>query len=110
MAGSTKEKTDLDAAREDFEAQIVAMRKDIEGLANALKALAETGADAAKTSAAGRLRDAEKAGENALRNAAELAAENRERLTHYTQEKPMMALAIAAGIGLLVGLLTSSRR
>lgn len=41
MANSSKEKTDLDAAKEGLEEQIAALRNDIEGLAGAVAALKE---------------------------------------------------------------------
>lgn len=103
----TKAATDQDLAR--LEAQITALRDDIAHIVTTLGDLSQTSPDSLRASlaahaaalreqAASRLADAEGSAE------ARLAA-----LAEQTRRNPWQALAVAGGVGLLLGLLWGRR-
>lgn len=105
-----KDSPPLDDARADLADQIAVLRKDLAGLAGSLKTLTASGVDAASVAAQRKARAVGDAGAHAADSALDAAARNSERVADYAREKPLHALAIAAGAGLLVGYLSAPRR
>ncbi|QIE55688.1 DUF883 family protein [Pikeienuella piscinae] len=105
-----KDSPPLDDARAELSEQIAVLRKDLAGLAGSLKTLTASGVDAASAAAQRKARAAGDAGAQVADSALEAAARNSERVADYAREKPLHALAIAAGAGLLIGYLSAPRR
>ncbi len=97
---------DLSAAQADLSDRIDTIKADIAALAKSVSALAGTGAEAAKTEAARRAANLGREGEEAARR----AQEGGEAVTGYVRKEPVIALAAAAGAGLLIGMLSARRR
>jgi len=78
-------------------------------LADAEKALAAAGDNASEeiTSLRDRLRDAVSSGGTITKRAVELAKEKAHVADEFVHEKPYVALGIAAGLGLIAGVLVS---
>lgn len=100
----------LDDAREDVAVQIAALKVDMANLAESVGALASTGAATAKSAAKKKANEAIETGRSAQDAAAEAAIDAGARVSHFAREKPFVALAAAAGLGLLVGMLTAPRK
>ncbi len=101
---------DLSAAQADLSDRIDTIKADIAALAKSVSALAGTGAEATKAEVARRAADLGREGEEAARMAARRAKEGGEAVTGYVRKEPVIALAAAAGAGLLIGMLTARRR
>jgi len=109
MASNTASVSKLDTSKDaadDVREQLTALREDLAGLKTAMAAYAKDRADAAQATAASgaeALRDAGKAG---LKSAGDFAGNVRAEAEAHVRENPGTALAIAAGIGFLLGVLT----
>lgn len=101
---------DLSAAQADLSDRIDTIKADIAALAKSVSALAGTGAEAAKTEAARRAATLGREGEAAARAATRRAQEGGEAVAGYVRKEPVIALAAAAGAGLLIGMLSVRRR
>lgn len=100
----------LSDAQADLAAQIDTIRAELAALAKSVGAVAGTGAEAAKTEVARRAVDLGRKGEATAREAARRAEAGGAAVTGYVRKEPMIALAAAAGTGLLLGLLSARRR
>lgn len=78
-------------------------------LADAEKALSAAGDNASEeiTNLRDRLRDAVSSGSTITKRAVELAKEKAQVADEFVHEKPYVALGIAAGVGLIAGVLVS---
>lgn len=103
-------KVGVDAAKDDVAKQLEALKADFAGLAAAVQTLTTTGTHAAKETVSSKVQAAGDAGEVAAREALERVNEGSDAIAAYAREKPMMALAVAAGAGLLIGFLTAPRK
>ncbi len=97
-------------ATQDVAAQLNALQKDFAGLAASVQNLTGVGASVASDGARAKLAAASDAGEMVAHQALERANEGVATISNYARQKPMVALAAAAGAGLLIGLLTSPRK
>ena len=100
----------LDDATTDVAAQLSALKADFAGLAAAVQTLTNAGASVVKEEAATKLETANKAGEAAAAQVVDGAQAKADAIATYAREKPMLALAAAAGAGLLIGMLTAPRK
>lgn len=105
-----KGRSDLSDATTDVAHQLNALKDDFASLAAAVQNLTGTGAAVAKGEAKAKIAAASEAGEVAAHHAIGQANEGAAAVARYAREKPMVALAVAAGAGLLIGLLTSPRK
>lgn len=103
-------RSDLTDATTDVAQQLNVLKDDFAGLAAAVQNLTGTGAAVAKGEAKAKIAAASEAGEIAAHHAIGQANEGAAAVARYAREKPMVALAAAAGAGLLIGLLTSPRK
>ena len=103
---ATKPKPEDDTSPE-IEAQLAALRAEIAALASTLAALSRSGSDAVKQAATEAY-----AGLKAQDDFAEAEAQAHAALdgvADYARKKPMQSLGIAAGIGMMLGLLLGRR-
>lgn len=103
-------RADLDSATSDVAEQLSVLKADFASLAAAVQDLTGAGAAAAKDEAKARVQAANQAGEAAAQQALQRANAGAGALANYAREKPMIALAAAAGAGLLLGMLTAPRK
>ncbi len=108
--GNGAERAEIDDATADVAAQLSALKSDFAGLADAVQALTGTGAAVAKDSAKTKIAAVGEASELAAQQAVGRANEGVAAVAKYAREKPMVALAAAAGAGLLIGMLTAPRK
>jgi len=97
-------------ASQDVSAQLSALKADFAGLASAIQSLAGAGTDAAKDQARAKIAAASERGEELAHRAQEKANQGTAAIADYAREKPFVALAAAAGAGLLIGFLTAPRK
>lgn len=115
MASSTRTnggetQKDFEAARADLISQIDALKGDISELTETVSKLASSGAGVAAKRASAKAHAVGDAGRETAARAAERFEQNTEQLADYARRKPLVALAAAAGAGLLIGYLTTPRR
>lgn len=103
-------RSDVNEATADVTAQMTALRDDFANLAKAVSVLAGAGAGAAVDEASARAEAVGGAGKAVAKSAADTIAERGEMIIDYAQRKPLAALAVAAGVGLLVGYATAPRK
>ena len=97
-------------ATDDVAAQLSALKTDFAGLAAAIQTLTGAGTVVAKDTAKAKIAEASEAGELAAQQAVSKANESAAAIANYAREKPLVALAAAAGAGLLLGYLTAPRK
>ncbi|MEO8241391.1 MAG: DUF883 domain-containing protein [bacterium] len=110
---TTNPKTPHEAAEEalgaenvaDFEAQIAALRADIARLSEVLAAMASTGSQNIQDAARQAFADLKAKGEEA----ADQATGAMDDVTDSVRRHPLQSLGIAAGAGMLIGLLMGRR-
>ena len=90
----------------DLEADIRQLREDFAKLAKQLSATGEHGYGAAKRAAVGGADQLRSQGEAVIEELRSNARDIEEQLTNSVREKPVTALAIAAGVGYLLALLS----
>lgn len=90
----------------DLDADIRQLRKDFADLAKQLTTTGEHGYGAAKRAAAGGADQLRSQGEAVIEELRSNAKDIEEQLTNTVREKPVTALAIAAGVGYLLALLS----
>lgn len=101
-ASASKANGRADVSFDDLTQQISVLKSDIADLAGQLKSFGHSKtSDAADT--------AKSAARTAARNGAEKVHQTQKQATEFVQNQPGTALGIAAGIGFLVGFLTSRR-
>lgn len=97
-------------ARNDLSDQIETLKSDFASLAQTVSGLATSGAESVKAEAANRARKAGEAGDAAAHAALAQVEERGAELADYARRKPLVALAAAAGAGLIIGYLTAPRK
>jgi ElaB/YqjD/DUF883 family membrane-anchored ribosome-binding protein len=108
MATAPIGKTPKNEARapEDLEAEIARLREDVARLTKQLSATGEHSLSAAKRAAAEGAEQLRVKGEAAMDTLRANADDVEQQLTEAVREKPITALAIAAGVGFFFALLT----
>lgn len=102
--------TSLNDATSDVTNQLATLKADLAGLADAVRTLSGAGAAVAKDEAQAQVARAAEAGHAAQKKVTEATTQGAEMIADYARNKPMTALAVAAGAGLLIGLLTAPRK
>lgn len=90
----------------DLEADIAQLKADIEKLTRQLQATGEHASGAAKRAAAYGAEQVRTQGEAALDSLKTSANDMEEQIMASVREKPVTSLAIAAGVGFLLALMT----
>lgn len=98
---------DTDVAR--LEAQIAQLREDMARVIETLGELGRDGRESLKAKASEKAEDLRDQGAAEFAKASESAEAAFAEVTGYARDKPMQSLAIAAGAGLLLGLLFGRR-
>lgn len=93
-------------APEDLEAEIARLREDVARLTEQLSTTGEHSLSAAKRAAAEGAEQLRAKGEAAMDTLRANASDVEQQLTEAVREKPITALAIAAGVGFFFALLT----
>ncbi|PSJ63421.1 DUF883 family protein [Kumtagia ephedrae] len=108
MATAAKAAEDIaeDAARPDLEADIRQLRQDIAKLAEQLTKTGQHSYGTARRAAAEGAEQLRAQGEAAIQNLKSNARDLEDQLTTTVREKPITSLAIAAGVGYLLALLS----
>lgn len=109
QSASSSKTTGKDADAEQLGAQMEQLKDDIARISETLRAMAEESGQEAKARvarAASALRDRSR---ELASGVADELHEFEARTTGAVRERPLTALAIAAGAGLLIGLLSSRR-
>ncbi|RCS23750.1 DUF883 family protein [Phyllobacterium salinisoli] len=83
----------------DLQAQIARLKEDIAGLASAMANLGSEKVREAKRGASETYQSARRSGEDTV-------TELRDQLTETAREKPLTTIAVAAGVGFLLALMT----
>lgn len=95
---------------DDLNAQIATLRQDIASITDTLGAMAKAQKDSMSEAAQKRYDQARARGADAISSAQAQANALNEQAHEFVQEKPALSLGMAAGLGFLVGVLTTSRR
>ena len=103
----TKAEIDQDIAR--LEEQIAALRADISRIAESLGHLGQTSGETLRATLAEKAEALRANGEAHLADASHSAEVALADVTEYARRKPIHALAMAGGLGLLLGLLFGRR-
>lgn len=93
----------------DLHAQLAALRADLAALATILTNMAKTGSDTAKQAASDAYADLKANGGEAVNDAATQAEQALASVTDHARKNPLQSLGIAAGIGMVLGLLMGRR-
>ena len=102
---STKSAKDSEQAAEDLAADIEQLKADIAKLARQLQETGEHSYGAARRAAGEGVDQLRAQGEAAFENLRSGASDLERQITDTVREKPVTALAIAAGVGFLFALL-----
>lgn len=97
------------ATNEDLAKQIDQLRTDLSDLGDILKSLTKQRVEETKGRAASAARHAQDRGREVLDEAAATLEGLEDQAVRTVREKPAQSLAIAAGLGLLVGYLMNRR-
>lgn len=103
----SKSDTDPDLARLEF--QIAALRDDIAHIVTTLGDLSQTSAETLRAGLAARAEALRQDGAARLADVNEVAEAKLAELTDHARRNPWQALALAGGVGLLLGLLWGRR-
>lgn len=95
---------------DDLHAQITILRNDIASITDTLGAMAKAQKDGMAEAAQKRFNDARARGADALSTAQAQAAALNEQAHEFVHEKPALSLGMAAALGFVVGILSTSRR
>ena len=93
-------------ASQNLAADIARLREDMARLANEIAAVGQQSVKAAKRAASERAEEFRVKGETAMADLRSNASDMEQQLSDTVREKPITALAIAAGVGFLLALLT----
>lgn len=93
----------------DFQAQLTALRADLAAMAATLAAMTRTGSDNVKQAAADAYADLKANGNETMAAATAQAEETLDNVADYARKNPLQSLGMAAGIGMLLGLLFGRR-
>ncbi len=95
---------------DDLHNQITILRNDIASITDTLGAMAKAQKDGMTEAAQKRFDDARARGADALSTAQAQASALNEQAHEFIHEKPALSLGMAAALGFVVGILTTSRR
>lgn len=99
--------TAVEATREEqLEAQIAQLQSDLKSITQTLAKLTENRVEGAKEYATAEFRQLKRRGQHVLEDAQGQAVEYEQQLKDTIREKPLTAVATAAGIGFVLALLT----
>ncbi len=90
----------------DLQAQIAALKEDIANIATTLAKLGRNSAKDAKRTAASSYETAKVRGEETFEDLRLQARELEDQLTETVRENPLTTIAVAAGVGFLLALIT----
>ncbi|WEJ34329.1 DNA gyrase subunit B [Devosia sp. SD17-2] len=97
----------LDTDRErELEAQVSQLQDDLKAITETLRKLTEEKAGEVKDIAQAEFRQLKRRGKHLIEDAQDQAVEYEEQLKDTIREKPLTAVAAAAGIGFVLALLT----
>lgn len=102
-------KADLDQDVAKLEEQIALLRADMARIAETLSALGQTSGDTLRETIAAKAEAFRAQGEAKLAEAGQSAEATLDSLTDYARRKPLHAMAMAGGLGLLLGLVFGRR-
>lgn len=108
-ANETAAKAQADVTTAELQKQIAALKNDISELTQTVSRYGKAQSDSLKAQARDGLRVVGERGQHQLDAAGEYAGMKYAETEDYIRENPAAAVGIAAGIGFLVGLLTSRR-
>lgn len=94
------------AREEELEAQIAQLQADLKSITHTLSRLTGTTVEEAKNFASSEIRHLKRRGQHMLDDAQGHAEEYEQQLKDTIREKPLTAVATAAGIGFVLALLT----
>lgn len=106
MVGKAGEDAGQDVPDRDLQAEVAALRAEIEALAARLSAIGGKSHEAGRLAASLGVDGLRARGDAALAGIQAEFDEVEERLTRKVREKPFTALAVAAGVGYLLALLS----
>lgn len=95
---------------DDLHAQIATLREDIGTITETLAAMAKAQKDGLTASAQKQMEAARARGQDTLAAAQAQANALNEQAHEFVQEKPALSLGMAAALGFVVGILSTSRR
>jgi ElaB/YqjD/DUF883 family membrane-anchored ribosome-binding protein len=97
----------LDSDRErELEAQVAQLQDDLKSITETLKKLTEDKASEVKDIAKAEFRQLKRRGQDMIEDVQDQAGEYEQQLKDTIREKPLTAVAAAAGIGFVLALLT----
>lgn len=102
-------KAELDHDVAQLEEQIALLRADMARIAETLAALGQTSGETLREAMAAKAASLRADGEARLAEAGHTAEATLDALTGYARRKPLHAMAMAGGLGLLIGLLFGRR-
>ncbi|MFD0859069.1 DUF883 family protein [Roseovarius aquimarinus] len=95
---------------EDLQKQIATLRQDLAGITETLGAMAKAQKDGMTEAAQRKYEKARAQGADALHSAQAQANALNAQAQEFVQEKPALSLGMAAALGFVVGILSTSRR
>lgn len=95
---------------EDLQAQVAILRQDIASITETLGAMAKAQKDGLTDAAQKRYEEARARGADAISSAQAQANALNAQAHEFVHDKPGLSLGIAAALGFMVGILTTSRR
>lgn len=95
---------------EDLQTQVAILREDIKTITETLGEMAKAQRDDLTQAAQRRFDDARLRGARAVSSAQAQAHALNDQAHEFVQEKPGLSLGIAAALGFIVGILSTSRR
>lgn len=95
---------------DDLNAQIATLRQDIASITETLGSMAKAQKDSMSEAAQKRYDQAIARGADAVSSAQAQANALNDQAHEFVHDKPALSLGMAAGLGFLVGVLTTSRR
>jgi ElaB/YqjD/DUF883 family membrane-anchored ribosome-binding protein len=95
---------------EDLQKQIATLRQDMAGITESLGAMAKAQKEGMTEAAQKRFDDARTRGADAINSAQAQANALNAQTNDFVQEKPALSLGMAAALGFVVGILSTSRR
>jgi len=95
---------------DDLQNQIAILRKDLSGITDTLGAMAKAQKDGLTDAAQKRFEEARARGADAITSAQAQANALNAQAHDFVQEKPALSLGMAAALGFVVGILSTSRR
>ena len=105
---ATKPKSGDDGTPDDIEAQLADLRSEIAALAATLAALSRSGSEAVKQAATEAYAGLKSQGGD-FGDAEAKAQQVLTEVSDYSRKKPLQSLGLAAGVGMMLGLLFGRR-